>query len=326
MKEEDIRPVEIFNKYLQLAKEDCINFFNGEAKNEFKCPVHQHAKCIDIFTKHGFSYKECEICSSIFVSPRHDLSVYEDFYLNGNSVKFWSKEFYKKTEEARKSKLWRPKVEDLSKSKFLDFSIDKYSIIDIGGGYGAFAEIIKEKNPKNIYVIEPNRELANICRNKGIKVIEKFSHELKDTDLPKGPKIITSFELFEHLYDPKEFIISLRRLMDKGDILYMTTLTSSGLDIKELKKESKAINPPYHINFLSVKGIEEFLINEKFTSINISTPGKLDMDIIRNQKNSIKNELLITIIENFCDQSLKDFQNLIAKNKMSSHMLIEAKL
>ena len=164
MKEEDIRPIDIFTKYLKLAEQDCINFFKGEAKNEFKCPVHENAKGRYIFSKNGFSYKECEICSSIFVSPRHDLSRYENFYLNGASVKFWSKEFYKKTEEARKDKLWRPKVEELCKSEFLDYSIDKYSIIDIGGGYGAFAEIIQEKNPRDTYVVEPNKELAKISK------------------------------------------------------------------------------------------------------------------------------------------------------------------
>ena len=114
--------------------------------------------------------------------------------------------------------------------------------------------------------------------------------------------------------------------MNKGDILYITTLTSSGIDIKELKYHSKAVNPPHHINFISVNGIEEFLINQNFSFIEISTPGRLDIDILLKQKNHIENDLLLDIINNFDEQSLNELQNLVAKNKMSSHMLIEAKL
>ena len=326
MKEEDIRPKEIFDKYLKLSIDDCTNFFKDEARNHFKCPVHDEAQGIDIFKKNGFSYKKCEICSSIYVSPRHSLSEYENFYLKGKSVNYWSKEFYKKTEDSRKQKLWRPKVENLCKSKFLDLPIEQYSIIDIGGGYGSFAEIMLKKNPKNIFIVEPNKKLASICKNKGLEVIEKFSYELNSNDLPEGPKIFTSFELFEHLYDPKEFLVSLQNIMTKGDILYITTLTSSGIDIKELKHHSKAINPPHHINFISVNGIEEFLINQNFSSFEVSTPGRLDVDILLKQKNQIENILLLDILNKFDEQSLIEFQNLVAKNKMSSHMLIKAKL
>ena len=92
-----------------------------------------------------------------------------------------------------------------------------------------------EKNPKNIFVVEPNKKLASICKNKGLKVIEKFSYELNSNDLPEGPKIFTSFELFEHLYDPKSFIVALQNIMSKGDILYITTLTSSGIGYKGIK-------------------------------------------------------------------------------------------
>ena len=57
MKEEDIRPKEIFDKYLKLSIDDCTNFFKDEARNHFKCPVHDEAQGIDIFKKNGFSYK-----------------------------------------------------------------------------------------------------------------------------------------------------------------------------------------------------------------------------------------------------------------------------
>ena len=114
--------------------------------------------------------------------------------------------------------------------------------------------------------------------------------------------------------------------MEPGDLLYMTTLTSSGIDIKELKSKSKAITPPQHINFISVSGIQEFLQKEGFKKVVITTPGEIDIDILKKNKDSLEKGFLLDILNTFSNDSLDELQKLIAKNKMSSHMLITARL
>ena len=42
--------------------------------------------------------------------------------------------------------------------------------------------------------------------------------------------------------------------MSTNDILYMSTLTASGIDINLLGEHSKSINPPHHLNFLTIIG------------------------------------------------------------------------
>ncbi len=326
MKENDIRPQDLFSKYLNLAKEDCKTFFNNLEVIDFNCPIHQSESGQFLFTKNNFEYRECPKCLSIFSSPRHKYEYYKNFYNNGKSVKFWSKEFYKKTEDVRRKNLWEPKVKDMIKNKIINKSFKEYSIVDIGGGYGVFAETIMKEYPKSTTVIEPNCNLASICKRKGINVIEKVFHEITKNDLPKGSKIFTSFELLEHLHDPREFLLGLKKLMQKGDILYLTTLTSSGLDIKELMQHSNAITPPQHINFISVSGMEEFLRLEGFEEFEITTPGKLDLDILKKNKEYLKEGLLLDILNTFSEDNLNDFQRLLSKNKMSSHMLITARL
>ena len=326
MKEEDIRPFSLFDQYLKLAQEDCKSFFNSEAKIDFNCPIHPEIRGSSIFSKNGFNYRKCSKCESVYVSPRHKLEDYELFYLKGKSVEFWSKEFYKETEKVRKEKLWKPKVRELIRNPLLQKEFHNYSVIDIGGGFGIFAETIVNKNPKSVIVIEPNKKLADICRRKGIKVIEKFFCDIEINDIPKSSKIFTSFELLEHLYNPREFLLKVKNLMNKGDILYMTTLTSSGLDIKTLGKNSNAVTPPHHINFLSVNGINEFLKKEGFEEVEITTPGKLDFDIIKKNKKLLKESFLLDLINKFSEESIEKLQILLAENKMSSHMLINARL
>lgn len=326
MKEEEIRPNDLFEKYLSLAKKDCDILFKNKPTINFNCPIHPKQSGFNIFVKNGFNYKQCKICFSIYNSPRHKNEIYNSFYKNGKSVEFWSTEFYKKTAQSRKEKLWKPKVKALINNPILERPIKEYSVVDIGGGYGMFAETLKEEKPKNIFVIEPNINLADICRKKGINVIEKFFNEIHKEDLPKGSKIFTSFELIEHLHNPRGFLLSLRKIMEPGDLLYMTTLTSSGIDIKELKSKSKAITPPQHINFISVSGIQEFLQKEGFKKVVITTPGEIDIDILKKNKDSLEKGFLLDILNTFSNDSLDELQKLIAKNKMSSHMLITARL
>ena len=119
--------------------------------------------------------------------------LYENFYLKGKSVNYWSKEFYKKTEYSRKQKLWRPKVENLCKSKFLDLPIEQYSIIDIGGGYGSFAERMLEKNPKNIFKLASDLDQYNKERQILEKDLSDFLLIMDAGNLEKKSKLRNFF-------------------------------------------------------------------------------------------------------------------------------------
>ena len=58
------------------------------------------------------------------------------------------------------------------------------------------------KNP--ITIIEPNNQLASICQKK-FNVIKKYIEDISKRDLSNNTKFYVSFELFEHLHDPKIF-------------------------------------------------------------------------------------------------------------------------
>ena len=101
-----------------------------------------------------------------------------------------------------------------------------------------------------VTVIELNRHLANICRNRKLNVVEKFLESVRPSDLPAKPKTFVSFELFEHLHDPSASLKNLLKLMQPGDLFLFTTLSGTGVDIQVVWENSKSISPPHHLNFL----------------------------------------------------------------------------
>ena len=202
------------------------------------------------------------------------------------------------------------------------YGTDEHEVIDIGGGYGLFAEEYEKITNKKVTVIEPGQGLADVCREKGIRVLQKFLEDIGQEQLGSHPKTFVSFELFEHLHDPENFLLHLLSLMNSGDLFVFTTLSGAGVDIQALQGDSKSVSPPHHINFFNPKSSRLLLEKTGYHVLNICTPGKLDIDILCNNKEKIKDKFWRTFITLATEKEKEEMQKFIADNGWSSHMLV----
>lgn len=320
MKEVEIRPQNIFDEYLRLAKKDAVDYFSGVEKVEFDCPA-CNASGEHAFSKSGFDYSLCPACQTLYVAPRPKEEAFTHYYTESPSSKYWATTFYKKTAEARREKIWKPKAALIAKV-LAPYGLGDKNIVDIGGGYGIFAEEMMKHTPRSVMIIEPAPHLAQICREKGFPVIEKFLENVEEADLPKGGKVFVSFELFEHLYSPKDFLSHLFSLMRAGDIFIFTTLSGLGIDIQLLWENSKSVSPPHHLNLFNPKSAELLLKKVGFDVLKSETPGKLDLDIMSNSREHIKDRFWKTFLAEADDSVKIKWQNLISETGWSSHMMI----
>lgn len=320
MKEEEIRPTKIFDEYLQLAEKDTQKYFGSVTRLPFSCPACGNNGGYS-FNKHGFIYVECPVCQTLFVSPRPPSEAFSLYYLESESAKYWATTFYKETADARREKIWRPKAL-LVKSLVEQLGAEHQCLIDIGGGYGIFAEEYKIVSGKDVTIIEPGPALAQICRDKGLEVVQGFLEEIKQEQLGIGPKTFVSFELFEHLRDPEKFLQHLFSLMNAGDLFIFTTLSGVGVDIQALWEDSKSVSPPHHLNFFNPKSTQVLLKRMGFDVLHISTPGKLDIDILCNNQEYIKDRFWRTFAKQATEDEKLAMQSFVANQGLSSHMLV----
>jgi hypothetical protein len=320
MKEEEIRPAKIFDEYLSLAKEDTKKFFATVESENINCPA-CGSKGSKAFVKNGFTYDSCVNCSSLFVNPRPVESAFLKYYTESESSKFWASTFYKVTADARRDKIWKPRAKLVY--DILDcYGASKFSIIDIGGGFGIFAEEMQILTGTTPLVIEPGPDLADVCRKKSIPVIENFLENVTKEDLPHNSKAFVSFELFEHLHNPSSFLEQLKILMNPGDLFIFSTLSGTGLDIAVLWSDSKSVSPPHHLNFLNPYSIRLLLDRLGFEILEITTPGKLDINILENNQGLIKNHFWKNFIARASDLEKEKMQSAIAETNCSSHMMV----
>jgi len=324
MKEEEIRKRDVLNRYLELVKIDAEVFFHDKSTFlSLRCPACGSDRYEVKFEKSGFHYVQCAECDTLFVNPRPTYENLMQIYTNSPSTKFWVADFFLPMAEARREKIFKPRAEYITK-KFPQLRTDV--IGDIGAGFGIFSEELKRLwTDANIVAIEPSVDMAEICRNKGLTVLESTMENVDPVSHQFD--LLTAFELFEHLHDPGVFAEKARNLLKPGGYLYLTTLNGLGFDIQLFWEKSKSVTPPHHLNFFNPHSIRLLLEKMGFTMIEISTPGQLDWDIVEGgflQEALDPGRFFRMVSKYGSAQAKKDLQSWIGSNNFSSHMRVVA--
>lgn len=327
MKEDDIRPRELFDRYLELAAKDARQLLTERAQFvRVNCPACDNPDQEPAFEKLGFAYVLCRDCGSLYVSPRPPSRLLDAFYQDGESVKFWSTDYFVKTAEARRERMFKPRAKHVS--EIVDrFKSPTASFVDIGSGFGIFLEEISALGRfKSVSGIEPGPDLAEVCRRKGFHVIMKTVETVSAEEC--RPNVMTSFEVLEHVFAPREFLAAARGLLAPGGILFFTTLTASGFDISVLWENSKSVCPPHHLNLLSTSGLARLVERAGLALIEQSTPGELDVDIVANAAAQYPELVLPRFVSSLLKSgpaARGEFQSFLSRNALSSHVWVIAK-
>lgn len=324
MKESDIRPANFFQKYLELSAEDAVTYFGSSIREALPCPACGSKLIKPAFEKWDFGYVLCETCCTLYQSPRPSSEDFARFYQKSPSARYWAKTFFPSVADARRKHLFRPKVEEISQLCQRDSFTPKI-LADIGSGHGLFLEEWHRSFPETkLIAIEPNPDLAQICRSKNLYVVERFVEQAKD--LHGKVDLVVALEVIEHVPDPLAFCSSLRQLLREGGRALITGLTVDGFDIQVLWEHSKSISPPHHINFMSILGFEHLLTRAGFSNTRIFTPGKLDVDIVKNTMKEnpdvLKGNRFIHHMLEQGEEVLQAFQKYLSEHHLSSHCWI----
>ncbi|KYG64744.1 SAM-dependent methyltransferase [Bdellovibrio bacteriovorus] len=316
MKEEEIRPKAILDQYLKLSAEDGAKL-DKNLFQECVCQACGGTRKETKFEKHGYTYKMCLDCHSLFCSPRPTPDQISSLYFNSPSSTFWSNVFFPSVRDARREKLFKPKakkIANLIKEKGLAVK----TVCDIGAGHGLFLEELQKEIPGlSLFAVEPDSTSAEVCRSKGIETLVSTAEDAK-VWRNKFDLVLCS-EVVEHVHNVKNFVSSVHSLVRSGGHYLITGLGYDGFDILTLQDKSKAVSPPHHLNFLSVEGFNKLFILLGARSVEVWTPGQLDVDIVINS--GIENEF-IRVLKARGDSVVREFQEFLARNQLSSHTWI----
>lgn len=162
-------------------------------------------------------------------------------------------------------------------------------------------------------------EKVNLSCNSAESLSKSGEYENNSYDL------IVHYELIEHLIDPFGFMEAVKRLLKPNGFCIFTTPNSHGAENLAVGYNSRrllahGIFPPMHLNAFNTTNISVFSYRLGFDLHKLTTPGKMDVDMITVNKDYLTNDDFKRVA-NLTDESFKELiQEYTIACLASSHM------
>jgi 2-polyprenyl-3-methyl-5-hydroxy-6-metoxy-1,4-benzoquinol methylase len=241
------------------------------------CPACGADEPLSLYEKFGMPQVRCQRCETQYVNPRPTERMLADFYAQSANYAYWARHIFPASKDVRRERLFRPRAQ-LAGDVVRRAGISKPVLVEVGAAYGQFcSEALATNAFSKVIAIEPTPDLAQVCRDLGIDVLES-PYEDVTFDAPVG--IIACFEVIEHLFDPKRFLSWCHASLQPGGIVLLTCPNSAGFDTLLLGSASSAVDHE-HLNLFTPQSLALLAQRCGFEIIEVSTPGELDVDLVR---------------------------------------------
>lgn len=328
-RELEIWPSESFDRYLEITEKEVERLLIDKGNLvDVPCPACDSNRRRKGFNKFGLEYVECMDCKTLYVSPRPSEENINRYFTESEATEFWHSHVVKETVKGRIGHLFRPRavwVANLTEQYFEKPSV----FVDINSMYNEFLEEIDKLNLfKNKIILNPAVDIAeSIKEEKGFEVINKSIMSADSNEI--NANAVTAFAVFDHVFNVELFLKAVKSLLTDRGLLFFTTSTISGFDLQVLWNNSKTIFPPDKINLLSIEGIVKLLERCGFEIIELSTPGQLDVELVKNaMENNDKIQVprfISYFLKNRDKNAHRSFQEFLQQFKLSSHVRVAAR-
>lgn len=325
MKVADIRPDDVM-KGQEAAMQADIDWLVARRDSfvHVLCPACGTDDATVLYEKYGMRHVCCRSCCTQYADPRPDKQTLDEFYASSVNYAYWARHIFPASKESRREKLHRPRAE-LIKQLAAEHNLGKGGLLEVGAAYGVFCEEVRSTGIfSRVIGIEPTPDLAQICRDAGIEVIED-SYENVHLDMPVD--IIASFEVIEHLFDPGTFLRWCHDMLHPGGFVFLTCPNIAGFEPLLLGKASGAVDHE-HINLFTPESLRLLAGRSGFIDIEITTPGELDVELVQHAlaEGLVSDANIGPVVKRFLERSDPGrLQALIQEAHLSSNMRMIAR-
>lgn len=311
-------------------EEKAIREVNGDIKRLVKrstnfapvdCPACTGNDKADAYDLLGLKYNECNRCGTVFLSPCPDLHTMKWYWENSKSLKTWREEMPVDLTTKRMQKLYAERINYIEK-QVVRFGVERNRFLDVGGGNAELAGMMASMYGFNeTEVIEPQYIKSIDPR------VKWFQGPIEEYPNDRLFDVICLFEVIEHIISPRKMLSKIRGLLSEHGIFVLSSPNFHGYETQTLSKRSRALWFD-HVALYNPVSLRILLENTGFQVLDLSTPGKLDIELIHHEYKKCgfkpKDDALRFILEG--SKSLRyEFQSYLAENGKSSHMRCVAK-
>jgi hypothetical protein len=269
----------------------------------------------------GIHYRRCLSCRTSYASPRPEKESLDRFYAESDAIQYWNENVARSTAQARRQYIFGPRATWVLETATL-YGVGERALIDFYSKYPAFLHEIAERGRfSTLYTFKPSlafEELASVPRLERMEQLE-----------PGSAGVITAFEVLERLFDPYAYLQRLNGVLETGGIVLLTTTSISGFDLVLLRGKARNLLPPTHLTLLSYQGIHKLMERAGFEVVELSTPGQLDVAIVKDELSRDPDLQLPPVIDAILlrrSEGVQDaFQDFLQGANLSSHVWVAGK-
>lgn len=219
----------------------------------------------------GYQYDQCMNCKSIQLNPMPNFEELASAY-NAEYVATGHHERNPLACNAEKHNHYQSIIKALSKNKAEGL------VLDYGAGWGGMTELLI-KNHFQAIGIELSEEMVDYCQKQKIAVRHGDIKSLANMNEAFGAVVLCT--VFEHLTNIEEFIQNMKKLIKRNGLFISMHPTSIFPDLmirlfrlsngnRDLPALHKTFYPPWHTNFVSLKGMEILMNRHGFELVSIT--------------------------------------------------------
>ncbi len=323
---------DVYKQYVVYLQEDIKKYFiNGPSPlAEVPCPGCGSQKSREAYKKMEMNFKVCAQCGSYFVSPRPSRELLENFYKNSQACQYWRQQISRLPDE-QLYYIYGSRVNWIT--ELADEFLEKTSLLlDFQSKYPFFLKHLEgQKIFQRLGVLQPQLFEQSDLLPKDILVGYGSTRERVEglASIEGQVSMLTAFESLERMPDPKELFTLAGRYCQKGGLLLITTSTSSGFEYQILGDHAPNINPINRMNLLSIEALTAQIEAAAFEVVELSTPGRLDVEIVRRAIQENKNLKIDPfwkyVFEAREEKTWQNLQDFLQANRLSSHLRIAAR-
>ncbi len=291
----NIHPKDVFNKERDLA-------FRFIQEKNLKGIAHNF-----LFKRYNIPYVfdiNKNLIASIDVQP----DILEEYFYNSPLSKLRSSEEYQSNVRRLRTHIWEGYVEWIEGRCFRYLkNQDNIKVLDVGS-----------RNVGWVEELQSSKVLKNLHIYKSLPPIKS------DGDISSDYDVIVAFNVIQKEQKPEIFLKDIYSRLSVEGIAVLSFRSGTGFDVLALQQANKSIFPLDHLFLPSVTGMRKLLENVGFEVVEITTPGQLDAEIVKNavENGECSDPLLNHLVETV---PLDEIQTFIQKNNLSSHVRVVVK-
>jgi hypothetical protein len=277
------------------------------------------------FEKHGYTYWSCQVCATLFVSPRPSSSLLDWYLLHSPAAAFRGSDEYREAMGRRVKELAAHRAEWVSELCERVRPDGRRSVVDVQTRSPDSLAQLQRRQVGPLIAVKPLCSLPESLTmpSKSLTTVDDLT-DLRDANA----RLIALFDVLERETSPSDLVLAAHEALGPGGLLVITARSGSGFDVQVLWEHS-TIFPLEHINLLSVEGMRTLLTRAGFEILEASTPGQLDVQMIER----VLQEQIDADAPRFLKYFLKQrdiytkrrLQQFLQENLLSSHLRVVAR-